>query len=531
MRSWRQSLSLKVALLIAVILVAGFGALLILNIRQETNDRIEKNRDMARLLAASISASVENGMIDGRPDTIRRLVQDLKSQLKDLRHLEVYRRNGVEAFSDLETVKELELAGYIEPDLVERISTMSRQPGARISNPYFTRAVQTAESQETYEFNGSRTLTLFQPLRNRKECHDCHGEDHKVRGVVRISLGLDELDAELRTARNRQAGVALLTILGVSAALIAFMRRVLLRPLGRVIIAAQQIGEGNLDARVDVKNQDEIGRLGTVINHMSARLKKAHDELESKNKTLDETLNNLKDSMRRVEFLEQLKGQLAKFVPASVKKLLEQNPNATELEKREKDVSVVFLDIAGYTRLSEQMDARQLNRLVQNYFSSFIEIIRDHQGDVNETAGDGLMVIFQNERFQREHSLAATRAAFAIQRRVEELNEEFRGAFQPLYLHIGINSGSVLVGATKLASGNDARWTFTATGPVTNLAARIAGQASEGEILVSPATAERISGYFVLENLGDRTLKNVAEPVRLYRVIPPGIYVRVERES
>ncbi|MPZ77029.1 MAG: hypothetical protein GEU77_10955 [Deltaproteobacteria bacterium] len=264
---------------------------------------------------------------------------------------------------------------------------------------------------------------------------------------------------------------------------------------------------------------------------MSARLKKAHDDLESKNKTLDETLNNLKDSMRRVEFLEQLKGQLAKFVPASVKKLLEQNPNATELEKREKDVSVVFLDIAGYTRLSEQMDARQLNRLVQNYFSSFIEIIRDHQGDVNETAGDGLMVIFQNERFQREHSLAATRAAFAIQRRVEELNEEFRGAFQPLYLHIGINSGSVLVGATKLASGNDARWTFTATGPVTNLAARIAGQASEGEILVSPATAERISGYFVLENLGDRMLKNVAEPVRLYRVIPPGIYVRVERES
>ncbi|MPZ77030.1 MAG: hypothetical protein GEU77_10960 [Deltaproteobacteria bacterium] len=123
---------------------------------------------------------------------------------------------------------------------------MRRQPGARLSNSYFTRAVQTAESQETYEFNGSRTLTLFQPLRNRKECHDCHGEDHKVRGVVRISLGLDELDAELRTARNRQAGVALLTILGVSAALIAFMRRVLLRPLGRVIIAAQQIARVTL---------------------------------------------------------------------------------------------------------------------------------------------------------------------------------------------------------------------------------------------------------------------------------------------
>ena len=90
---------------------------------------------------------------------------------------------------------------------------------------------------------------------------------------------------------------------------------------------------------------------------------------------------------------------------------------------------VLFLDIAGYTRLSEQMDARQLNRLVQNYFSSFLEIIHEHQGDVNEAAVDGLMVIFQNDRSPIEHALATTRAAFAIQRRVEELNEEFRGVF------------------------------------------------------------------------------------------------------
>jgi hypothetical protein len=101
--------------------LAGFGVLLVLNIRQETSDRIHKNRETARLLANSISASVENGMIDGRPDTIRRLVQDLKTQLKDLRHLEIYRRNGIEAFSDLETVKELDLAGYLSPDLVETI--------------------------------------------------------------------------------------------------------------------------------------------------------------------------------------------------------------------------------------------------------------------------------------------------------------------------------------------------------------------------------------------------------------------------
>ena len=59
---------------------------------------------------------------------------------------------------------------------------------------------------------------------------------------------------------------------------------------------------------------------------------------------------------------------------------------------------MLFLDIAGYTKLSEQLEARRLNQLVQTYFSSFLEIIQSHHGDVNETAGDGLMVIFQSER-------------------------------------------------------------------------------------------------------------------------------------
>jgi class 3 adenylate cyclase/HAMP domain-containing protein len=532
MRALRHSLSLKVTLLISAILIAGFGVLLVLNIRQEMRDRIEKHRETARLFSASIMASIENGMLEGRPDIIRRLVHEMKSQIKDVRHLEVYRRNGVEAFSDLETVKELEFAGYLQPDLVERISKMTRKPGARISHSLFTRAVETATAQETAE-NGAagRVLTFFQPLRNLKECQDCHGEDHKVRGVLRISLGLEKLDAELQTARNRQIGVASVTIVCVTVTLFVFMRKVVLRPLARITSAAQHIGGGEFDSRVPVTSQDEMGRLGGAINNMSARLKQAYSDLEVKNRTLDETLSHLKDSMKRVELLEQLKGELSKFVPESVKQLLEKNPDATELEKREKDVSVLFLDIAGYTRLSEQMDAKQLNRLVQDYFSSFLEIIHDHGGDVNETAGDGLMVIFQSERSEAEHALNATRSAFAIHRRVEELNQEFAGLFQPVFLHMGINSGVALLGATKLSAAAGARWTFTATGPVTNLAARIAGQAQEGNILVSSVTAERIKGYFVLEDVGERTLKNVAQPVRLYGVVPPGLYQRVERRS
>lgn len=324
------------------------------------------------------------------------MIQELQSKLTEVRILEVYRRNGVEAFSDLETVNDLAFAGYIQPDLAEKISKMRRQPGVRISHPLFARAVQTQEPQDTEEtIDGKRMLTLFQPLLNLKQCHDCHGADQPVRGVLRISLGLEDLDTELRRARNRQMTVALLTICGVAVTLIAFMRRVVLRPLARVAAVARQIGGGAFDAHVEVKSSDEIGQLGGTINDMGMRIRQAYGELEKKNRALDETLQSLKDSMKRVELLEQLKGELSKFVPESVKQLLEKNPDATELEKREKDVSVLFLDIAGYTRLSEQMDPQRLNSLVQSYFSAFLEIIHGHGGDVNETAGDGLMVVFR----------------------------------------------------------------------------------------------------------------------------------------
>jgi class 3 adenylate cyclase len=63
------------------------------------------------------------------------------------------------------------------------------------------------------------------------------------------------------------------------------------------------------------------------------------------------------------------------------------------------------------------------------------------------------------------------------------------------------------------------------------VAARIAGQAEGGEIIVSTATAERIKNDFVLENLGERSLKNVAAPVLLYRLVPPGLYEKVEPQA
>jgi class 3 adenylate cyclase len=317
------------------------------------------------------------------------------------------------------------------------------------------------------------------------------------------------------------------TILVAATLLGLAMRRVVLRPVAQLATAARRVGAGDFEARVPAIGRDELGQLGVAFNDMTGRLSQAHTELAGKNNELATALQNLQESRQRLALLEQLKGELSKFVPDSVKKLLDRNPDATELEKKNVEVSVLFLDISGYTKLSEQMEPRRLNQLVQTYFSSFFEIIQVHHGDINETAGDGLMVIFQADRGSTDHALNATRAAFAIRQRTAVLNEEYGGVFPPVQLHMGINTGEALVGATKLVGAGGQRWTFTATGPTTNVAARLAASAQGDEIVVGPTTAERIRTHFVLEALGERAFKNVSQAIRVFRVIPPGVYEKI----
>ena len=525
---FRRHLRIKVIALIVAILILGFGALLVVNIRREASALVAANRETAHLLAASILRSIENGMLEGRPDIVRRLVHDLKGELKEVRHLAVYRQNGVEAFNDLETVNAVNRLAGLDAEIISRIASMPREREERTNHPLFARAVASMAPQETYETGtDGRLLTLFWPVRNVKDCQGCHGEDHQVRGVLQVSLGLASLDAAVRAARNRQILVAILTILGASGALVVLMGRVVLQPIGRVAAAARQIGGGNLEARVAVTSRDEIGELGRAVNDMAEGLKTARGHLEARNVKLADALRSLQESLRKVELLEQVKGELAKFVPESVKRLLEKNPDARDLEKREADVSVLFLDVEGYTRLSEQLPPQRLNRMIQDYFSSFLEIIRANHGEVNETAGDGLMVIFQSEGDPGRHALNAAATAFRIQSRLAELNREFEGVYPRVTVHVGINSGTALVGATKLDAAGGGRWTFTASGPTTNLAARIAALTKGGEIMVGPQTADRIKDYYVLEDAGEHRLKNVAEPVRVFRLVPPGVYRQI----
>jgi signal transduction histidine kinase len=282
LESIRHSLPTKVTSLVVGILIAGFGGLLIVNIRREANSRIEKYEDTARLLATSITTSIQNGMLESRPDIIIRTVTDMKVKLKEVRRVDLFRRNGVLAFTDLETVNAVNKFTGLEPELIKKITKLRVPPGPRNDDADFLLAVNSEKPVQSYQSSDEgRMLTLYQPLKNLKECQECHNKDHHIRGVLRISLGLSQLDAELREARNWQLIIAFFTILGVTATIIKFMGRVVLKPIGKVAQAAKRIGEGDLDARVPVSTRDEIGQLSTAINKMAGHLKKTHGELES----------------------------------------------------------------------------------------------------------------------------------------------------------------------------------------------------------------------------------------------------------
>jgi DNA-binding NtrC family response regulator len=223
-----------------------------------------------------------------------------------------------------------------------------------------------------------------------------------------------------------------------------------------------------------------------------------------------QTTLRMKHTMdRKLHELRRVKDHFAKFVPETVKRLVAAHPEAPELAKHEKDISVLFLDLSGYARLCEQLPSDVLSGLVERYFSTFLDRIHEAGGDINETGGDGFMAIFQ-DRDACVHPRIAVEVALTLLGTTEAFNRT--NGVQPLAIHIGVNSGRALVGLTRFEGIRGTRWTFTASGLVTNLAAQLASCADAGELLVGAETARRLDGRYSLERLEH------PEAMEMYRV-------------
>ena len=277
----------------------------------------------------------------------------------------------------------------------------------------------------------------------------------------------------------------------------------------------------------DAYSTRERELLETLINNLVVALTNAksfesivklNQDLENKNRALDTALKNLKAEMHKVEILESVKENLSKFVPHAVSSAIERSPSGTMPVSQNHDLSVLFLDIEGYTRLTEKLGGQEVNAIIEKHFSVFMDAIHANNGDVNETAGDGLMVLFLDQD-QTANAMNAVRTAMTIQEETARIGKDIFTLHKPLKINIGISSGRALVGAVKFDSITGSRWTYTARGSLVNVAARIGALATGGQTLLSRPTADRVLDQMPLKNLGTFELKNVKEPTEVFQML------------
>lgn len=225
----------------------------------------------------------------------------------------------------------------------------------------------------------------------------------------------------------------------------------------------------------------------------------------------------LKATIIQNENLEKVKGQLSKFVPASVARLIEQDPDKLNGEKIPMEVSILFIDIQGFSKITEGYDQRLVNDMVESHFSKYLECIHKHGGELNETSGDGLMVIFKSDAIE-DHAYEAVAAGLKIVRENSRLNEQLSYPWGRIDLHMGINSGKAYVGATRMKSITGERWTYTASGLVTVLAARIGALSEKTRLYIGSETHKLIPAHCDCDFIGNRKLKNVSKAMPIYWV-------------
>jgi class 3 adenylate cyclase len=148
-------------------------------------------------------------------------------------------------------------------------------------------------------------------------------------------------------------------------------------------------------------------------------------------------------------------------------------------------------------------------------FSSFVDPIHRSHGEINETAGDGLMIIFKEDDMET-NAVNSVRAAFDIFESSTDFNKELAPHIAPININIGINCGTALVGMSRFKGSKGSRMTYTASGPVTNLAARLADYAKGGDILIGEETKALIGGLWPTYDKGMAKLKGIEEPIRVY---------------
>jgi adenylate cyclase len=249
-----------------------------------------------------------------------------------------------------------------------------------------------------------------------------------------------------------------------------------------------------------VKSMLRIKELNDTVEAQSAKL-------TAWNISLEERVN---EQLRQLECLTRLK----RFFSPQLAEAILAGGTDDPLATHRREVTVVFLDLRGFTAFAEISEPEEVMRVLREYHREMGILILEHEGTLERFTGDGMMIFFNDPVVVPNPAERAVRMAMAMRERVAHISDGWRKAGYDLALGMGIARGYATIGAI----GFEGRLDYGAVGTVTNLAARLCGEAMGGQILTNRKTLSEFEHLVDAEPLGELYLKGFAKPISAYSI-------------
>jgi class 3 adenylate cyclase/CheY-like chemotaxis protein len=257
-----------------------------------------------------------------------------------------------------------------------------------------------------------------------------------------------------------------------------------------------------------VKSMLRIKALHDTVHEQTTRLEAQGAKLAEWNRTLEQRVTDQLEELERV-------GRLKRFFSPQLAELIVAGGAEDPLKTHRREVTVVFLDLRGFTAFAETSEPEEVMGVLREYHVEMGKLILEHEGTLERFTGDGMMIFFNDPVPVPNPVERAIRMAVAMRERVGELLAKWRKLGYELNFGVGIAQGYATIGAI----GFEGRWDYGAIGTVTNLAARLCGEAQGSQILVSSKVAAAVEGLMDAEGVGPLTLKGFLKPVPALNVL------------
>ena len=256
-----------------------------------------------------------------------------------------------------------------------------------------------------------------------------------------------------------------------------------------------------------VKSMLRIKALHDTVQEQASRLEWQAAELAHWNTVLEERVARQLAELDRV-------GRLKRFFSPQLAELIVRGGTDDPLRSHRRDVTVVFIDLRGFTAFAEAAEPEEVMGVLREYHARVGEIILAHEGTLERFTGDGMMIFFNDPVVVPNPVERALRMTVAMRDGVEQLAAHWREQGWELHAGIGVAKGDATIGAI----GFEGRLDYGAIGTVTNLAARLCSEAAGGQILISQRVHAAGADLVETEPVGELTLKGLQRPVPAFQV-------------